>query len=117
ASRDGKVVHQELVTVTRNGRPVVRVTREAGPVAVHGNRPKTEGALPPRCKNSLGMEFALVPKGKAWLGGGGGKLGDKEMEFKEDFYLGAYEVTQEEWQKVTGNNPSHFSRKGPGKDL
>src|SRR5262249_5376246 len=28
-------------------------------------------ALPPRFKNSLNMEFALVPKGKAWLGGGG----------------------------------------------
>ncbi len=33
-----------------------------------------------------------------------------------DFYLGKYEVTQEEWQKVTGVNPSHFSRSGGGKD-
>ena len=30
--------------------------------------------------NSLGMEFVLVPKGKSWLGGGGGKQGNKEVE-------------------------------------
>ncbi len=58
------------------------------------------------------MEFALVPKGKSWLGGGGGKPGEQEVEIKQDFYLGVYEVTQEEWEKVTGKNPSEFSRNG-----
>jgi formylglycine-generating enzyme required for sulfatase activity len=71
---------------------------------------------PVRFKNSLGMEFALVPKGKAWLGGGGGKPGAKEAEITDDFYLGVYEVTQEEWERVMGTNPSHFSRTGGGKD-
>src|SRR5262249_46350738 len=47
-------------------------------------------------KNDLGIEFVLIPKGKSWLGGGGGKVGDREVEIKEDFYLGKYEVTQEE---------------------
>jgi formylglycine-generating enzyme required for sulfatase activity len=74
------------------------------------------GPLPKTFTNSLGMEFVLVPKGKSWLGGGGGKFGDKEVEIPQDFYLGKHEVTQEEWQKVTGVNPSHFSREGPGKD-
>ncbi len=32
--------------------------------------------LPPTFKNTLGMEFAVVPKGKSWLGGGKDKLGD-----------------------------------------
>lgn len=72
------------------------------------------GANAPRFTNTLGMEFALVPKGKAWLGGGGGKPGDKEVDFKEDFYLGVYEVTQEDWEKVMEKNPSHFSRQGKG---
>ncbi len=76
---------------------------------------KTE-ALPPTFKNSLGMEFVIVPKGKSWLGGGGGLPGDKEVVIAQDFYLGKYEVTQEEWQKVTGVNPSTFSRTGAGKD-
>jgi serine/threonine protein kinase len=65
--------------------------------------------LPPRFTNSLGMEFALVPKGKSWLGGGGGNSGDKEVEIAHSFYLGVYEVTQEEWEKVTGLNPSVFT--------
>lgn len=72
--------------------------------------------LPPTCKNTLGMEFAIVPKGKSWLGGGRDKLGDKEVEIPADFYLGKYEVTQEEWEKVMGESPSHFSRTGNGKD-
>ena len=68
-------------------------------------------------KNDLSMEFVLVPKGKSWLGGGGGKPGDKEVEIAHDFYLGKYEVTQEEWEKVTGSNPSHFkSVAGVGKE-
>ena len=32
ASKDGKVVRQELVTVTRNGRQVVRISKEAAPL-------------------------------------------------------------------------------------
>ncbi len=72
--------------------------------------------LPPTFKNSIGMEFVIVPKGKSWLGGGKDKLGDQEVEIPADFYLGKYEVTQEEWEKVMGENPSHFSRTGDGMD-
>jgi eukaryotic-like serine/threonine-protein kinase len=76
-------------------------------------------ALPPTFKNSIGMEFVIVPKGKSWLGGGNGKLGDKAVEFQADFYLGKYEVTQEEWEKVIGIgvNPSAFSRNGGSNDV
>ena len=63
--------------------------------------------------NKLGMEFVLVPKGKSWLGEQN-KPGVKEVDIKEDFYLGKYEVTQEEWEKVMGNNPGYFSRPGAG---
>ena len=71
---------------------------------------------PPRFKNSLGMEFVLVPKGTFWMGGGGGEVGKMKVEIEQDFYLGVYEVTQGEWQAVTGANPSHFSREGGGKE-
>src|SRR5205085_1344123 len=48
--------------------------------------------------------------------GNDGNPGDKKVEIAHDFYLGVYEVTQEEWQAVTGLNPSFFSRPGDGKD-
>jgi formylglycine-generating enzyme required for sulfatase activity len=89
----------------------IKVTAPDGKVLLEG-LPE----LPSTYKNSLAIEFVLVPKGKSWLGGAGGKPGDKEIEFHEDFYLGKYQVTQEEWGKVMGKNPSHFSRSGGGKD-
>ena len=68
-------------------------------------------------KNAIGMKFALVPMGKAWLGGGAGKPGTKEVVIKDDFCLGVYEVTQEEWLKLMEVNPSYASRTGPRKEL
>src|SRR5207237_968074 len=73
----------------------------------------TEEMLATRFKNGLNMEFALVPKGKVWLGGRDGKPGNQEAEIPYDFYLGVYEVTQEEWQKVMGKNPSRVAHTGP----
>jgi uncharacterized protein (TIGR02996 family) len=59
--------------------------------------------------------WCLVPAGSFWMGGGGGKAGKQQVEISHAFYLGAYPVTQREWQDVMGNNPSWFSREGGGK--
>jgi formylglycine-generating enzyme required for sulfatase activity len=63
--------------------------------------------------NSIGMEFVLVPAGSFMMGS---PDSDKHAEKKEKpqhkvniskpFYLGKYEVTQEQWEAVMGNNPS-----------
>jgi serine/threonine protein kinase/WD40 repeat protein len=47
ASKDGKLVSQELVTVTRNGRRVVRVSREAGSALATGARPTPDTGTAP----------------------------------------------------------------------
>jgi serine/threonine protein kinase/formylglycine-generating enzyme required for sulfatase activity len=95
------VVHKFVLTPrTSAAAPPARVTKQE--------------PLPPTYKNDIGMEFVVVPKGKSWLGGGKDKPGDRQVEIPADFYLGKYEVTQEEWEKVMGENPSWFSRTGDG---
>jgi len=37
-----------------------------------------------------------------------------KVDIEQDFYLGKFELTQEEWEAVTGLTPSHFSRTGAG---
>jgi hypothetical protein len=46
ASKDGKVVRRELVTVTRNGRQVVRISKEAVPLSEAEAWEKSVAALP-----------------------------------------------------------------------
>src|SRR5271165_1304817 len=60
--------------------------------------------------------WCLVPAGSFWMGGGGGKAGKKHVEMPHFFYLGAYPITQGEWEAVMGSNLSYFSRTGGGKD-
>jgi len=59
-------------------------------------------------KNSIGMEFASVPAGSFKMGWD--SYGDEspvhQVTFASSFYMGRYEVTQAQWQKVMGNNPS-----------
>ena len=61
----------------------------------------------------LGMEFSFVPRGKSWLSTQHGN----QVYIPYDYYLGTYEVTQEEWFKVMGTTPSRFSRNGTDKEL
>lgn len=66
--------------------------------------------------NKFGMEFTLVPQGKSWLGGGGGKPGTEEYTQTQDFYLGTYEVTQEQWQRIMGKNHAYHRKNGRGSE-
>lgn len=87
-------------------------TTHAEPVSVPVPMASPNDPLPSRFVNRLGMEFVRVPKGHSWLEGGGGRPGQREVEIPADFYLGTYEVTQEQWQQVMGSNPSSYSRSG-----
>jgi formylglycine-generating enzyme required for sulfatase activity/tetratricopeptide (TPR) repeat protein/serine/threonine protein kinase len=72
--------------------------------------------------NSLGMRFTLVPAGMFLMGspdseeGRGGDEGPQhEVEITRPFYLGVHPVTQKQYKRVVGGNPSHFtSRNGGG---
>ena len=63
---------------------------------------------------STGMEFVFIKHGTFLMGTPEPGLADTlksyqhEVEISKDFYLGKCEVTQAEWEKLMGNNPSHF---------
>jgi serine/threonine protein kinase len=109
SSRKEDTPKREISSVEKEPKRESQPTEKNPPLV---KRPETP---PPSFTNSLGMQFMLVPKGTSWLGDSGRKPGGSETEMRYDFYLGKYEVTQEEWEKVMGTSPSHFSREGRGK--
>ncbi len=50
-------------------------------------------------KNSIGMEFVLIPVNEDKFACGG---------IARSFYIGKYEVTQSQWETVMGSNPINF---------
>jgi formylglycine-generating enzyme required for sulfatase activity len=62
------------------------------------------------------MKFALLPKGKFYMGWDGDQGKVKKTEIKEGFEIAVHLVTQGQWQELMGKNPSTFSRTGGGKD-
>jgi serine/threonine protein kinase len=64
--------------------------------------------------NSMGMKLVPIAKGKFQMGSGVQEEGYRfkeprhEVTLTRDYYLGAFEVTQAQYSKLMGNNPSHF---------
>ena len=52
-----------------------------------------------------GIRFMLLPPGIFTMGEGSDT---HQVKLTKPFYLGKYQVTQREWEKVMGSNPSHF---------
>jgi serine/threonine protein kinase/formylglycine-generating enzyme required for sulfatase activity len=55
--------------------------------------------------NSIGMKLKLIPSGEFMMGEGGEM---HRVSISKRFYLGIYEVTQDEYQRLMGKNPSKF---------
>jgi hypothetical protein len=62
----------------------------------------------------LSMEFAYIPAGSFTMGSPASEEGRNEDEVQhvvkvtQPFLLGAYEVTQTQWESLMGTNPSYF---------
>ncbi len=52
---------------------------------------------------SIEKEMALIPAGRFMMGDRGDRL---QVTLTKPFYMGKYEVTQEQWESVMGKNPS-----------
>ncbi len=68
--------------------------------------------VPVQITDSVGMKFNLIPPGEFLMGSPKSELGRDDDETQhlvkitKAFYLGAHEVTQEQYERVMGDNPS-----------
>ncbi len=73
-----------------------------------------EAADPPTITNSIGMKLVLIPQGRFTMGSPVEEEGSEDDEtphlvtLTTDFYLGVTEVTQEQFRRVMGSNPSNY---------
>jgi formylglycine-generating enzyme required for sulfatase activity len=61
--------------------------------------------------NSIGMKLVYIQPGEFQMGSDDGQSNEKPIhtvKISKGFYIGIYEVTQEQYQKVMGTNPSYF---------
>lgn len=93
--------------------------------------------IPVEFINSIGMKFRLIPPGEFTMGGTAAEIeeslktsGDQKhwldcinsespqhkVILTQPIYLGVYEVTQAQYEKVMGTNPSSFSPTGSEKE-
>jgi formylglycine-generating enzyme required for sulfatase activity/serine/threonine protein kinase len=69
-------------------------------------------------ERSLGLSFKYIPPGSFLMGSPADEAGREKDEaafrvtLTRGFYIGVTEVTQDQWRRVMGSNPSHFKRCG-----
>lgn len=70
---------------------------------------------PKTVTNSIGMKLVLIPKGTFVMGSTPSEEGYRDDELQhevkigKDYYLGAFEVTQSQYEKIMKRNPSFFN--------
>ena len=99
---------------------VSTLVREPRERAVEDDREPTDAK---EITNSLGMKLALIPAGEFLMGSTDedkdaldNEKPQHRVRITRPFYLGVYEVSQQEYEMVMGWNPSWFSTQGGGKD-
>jgi formylglycine-generating enzyme required for sulfatase activity len=78
---------------------------------------QTYAQSPKTITNSVGMKLVLIPKGTFMMGspieeeGADDDEEQHQVTISKDYYLGVTEVTQGQYEKVMGTNPSHFQKR------
>ncbi len=72
------------------------------------------GQQPKAITNSIGMKLVLIHAGSFTMGspaadGRKEETPPHEVTISKSYYLGSYEVTQDQYEKVIGSNPSRFN--------
>jgi formylglycine-generating enzyme required for sulfatase activity len=93
--------------------PAARIPFDAKQARMHQEAWATYLGVPVEIMNTLGMKLVLIPPG-SYMPASPGEDELKLVEVQAPIYIGVYEVTQEEYEKVMGHNPSWFSATGQG---
>ena len=119
---DGKVFELPLELLSATDQRFV--TEQAGAGAAK-NAPQVpvDQVRATEITNSIGMKLVLIPAGEFMMGSpdadpnaGSDEKPAHRVQITKPFYMGVYEVTQGEYERVMGKNPSHFSANGGGKE-
>ncbi|MFZ4082964.1 MAG: SUMF1/EgtB/PvdO family nonheme iron enzyme, partial [Pirellula sp.] len=94
-------------------RPVVtaEVKPAAKPAAPEASRSQ---AVPAEQTNSIGMKFRLIQPGTFMMGSPESEAGryrdegQHQVKLTKQYFMGIYPVTQSEYQRIMGSNPSYF---------
>jgi formylglycine-generating enzyme required for sulfatase activity len=84
------------------------------PPSKESNPKPPKRALDEEITNSIGMKFRLIRPGTFRMGSPASESGRDNDEtqhsvtISKPYYLGIYEVTQEQYERVMGKNPSYF---------
>jgi formylglycine-generating enzyme required for sulfatase activity/serine/threonine protein kinase len=118
--KDGIEITDDEITVEAAGR--AKFTLHMVPATEPTPEPPKDDALG-SIENSIRMKLMLIPDGEFLMGSSDDALEAEDDEkplhrvrITKPFYMGACEVTQAQYEEVMGNNPSHFSANGGGKD-
>jgi formylglycine-generating enzyme required for sulfatase activity len=100
--------------------PIIPATHEPEPPELKSaeGQPEPEPQVTKELTNSLGMHFVLIPAGTFLMGSEIAADGDEDerpqhqVTFSQPFYLQTTPVTQGQWKRLMGENPSLFHECG-----
>ncbi len=88
------------------------------PLVITGCLPSVGVPVPGETRTFDGIEFQWCPAGTFTMGSPSSETGhtmdeaQHEVTISKGFWLSKYEVTQAQWQDITGGNPSNFDDPG-----
>ena len=113
--KDSKIISVTLNQLSKEDKKYLQEIVQAGKIGT--DNPHENGALPvegkPWTVPSIGLEMIWCEAGTFWMGSGNEKGREKDeaqhkTTLSQGFFLGKYEVKQEEYEEVMGSNPSRF---------